>query len=103
MTSGRRPGPAFVRHPAALWRRTLDGVVVLPPEGDEPLHVSGPGHAIWQLLAEPATLDELTADVAALFRCPAADVRGDVERVLRSFVEAGAALPSNAAADFRPR
>lgn len=86
-------GPRFVRHPGTLWRRTLDGVVVLAPDSETPLRITGAGHALWMLLAEPATVEELVGDLASVYGRTAAEVGADVERVLRQLSEAGAAGP----------
>ncbi len=47
------PGPRWHRHPRALWRRSSDRIIVLPPDQAEPLLLEGTGAVIWELLAEP--------------------------------------------------
>jgi hypothetical protein len=50
----------YVRDPHVLWRPTLDAVLVLPPNADTAELVTAPGPALWSLLLEPRTVDELT-------------------------------------------
>jgi homoserine kinase len=50
----------FVRDSHALSRRTLDAVVVLPPDREEAIVVSGAGPTVWALTRDPLTLEELT-------------------------------------------
>lgn len=50
----------FARHPRALWRVTLDAVVVLPPGAEAAVVVAGVGPAVWASTRDPRTLDELT-------------------------------------------
>jgi hypothetical protein len=83
-------GTRVVRAPGALWRRVLDGVLVLAPGQDEPLLITPPGDVVWQLLADPITVDELTEELAELYETPAATVRADLEPVLAVLGESGA-------------
>jgi hypothetical protein len=56
------------RADAVLWRRTLVGVVVLPPRASEPLFLSGPAAAVWARLGRPITREELHVEVTRAFR-----------------------------------
>jgi hypothetical protein len=76
----------FVRDPHVLWRRTLDAVLVLPPNADTAELVTDPGPTLWFLLAEPRTIDELTDLVAAPNGASGDTVRDVVTRL----VECGA-------------
>lgn len=80
----------LVRAPGALWRRLLDGVLVLAPDQDEPLHITAPGDVVWELLAEPITVDELIEELAELYGTPAGTVSADLEPLLATLRESGA-------------
>ena len=66
------------RDPAARWRRCVDGVVVMAGDADEPVFLKAPGDAIWQLLQEPRTIDELVDELAAEFAGDRASIADDV-------------------------
>ncbi len=44
---------------------------------------------VWEVLAEPASLDELVEDLAAVFDQPASAVREEVSELLASMLSAG--------------
>jgi hypothetical protein len=73
MTSSPRPlGPTddttrWTRSQRALFRRVPDGVLVLLLPDGEPELVTGPGGLLWDLLAVPTTLAELTTQLAARY------------------------------------
>ena len=82
-----RPGPAgdptrWIRSDRTLFRRMPDGVVVLVLPDGEPELVTGPGGLLWDLLAAPRTLDELTDELAARYDHDPAVVRRDIEPTL---------------------
>ena len=76
------------RNPAALWRRSLDGVVLLAPAADEPVVLRGGGPAVWDRLGAPITLDAL---VFKLSGAHGAD-EDEVGRDVRSLIDLLAAL-----------
>jgi hypothetical protein len=51
--------PRWERHPRALWRRSSDRVIVLPPDQSDLLLVEGTGAVIWELLEHPTGEHEL--------------------------------------------
>ena len=55
----------YVRDPHVLWRQTLDAVLVLSPRADSAELFTDPGPALWSLLLEPRTVEELESLVAA--------------------------------------
>ena len=71
-----------------LWR-TAPGFLALCHVDGTSLAVGGPGADVWELLAVPATLDGITAELATRYAAPKATVRGDVERFLAALIEAG--------------
>jgi hypothetical protein len=81
---------AWRRRAAVLWRRTLNAVVLLPVEGGEVLTLVGTGTEIWELLAEPRTLESLVAVLADAHAADPAVVSADVAPVLDRLVEVGA-------------
>lgn len=50
---GEPSAPRWSRQPRALWRRSSDRIIVLPPEQAEPLLLEGTGTLIWELLEHP--------------------------------------------------
>ena len=53
------PNPRWHRHPRALWRRSSDRVIVLPPGQSDLLLLEGTGAVIWELLEDPTDEHEL--------------------------------------------
>jgi hypothetical protein len=81
---------AWYRAERVLWRRTLDGVVVLPADGSEPVALHGPAAGIWELLARPMTEADLVATLATTYRVHEDDVAGDIGGALDVLLELGA-------------
>ncbi len=78
----------YVRDPHVLWRRTLDAVLVLPPDAETAELVTDAGPALWSLLLEPRTVDELTGLLEA-----SNGAAGDtVLEIVTRLVECGAVL-----------
>ena len=67
-----------MRHPAARWRRCVDGIVAMAPDAREPVFLPAPGDAIWILLATPRTIDELVDELAAKYEAGQAIIADDV-------------------------
>ena len=93
-TAHRLPAEATVRwcrSARVVWRRTLDGVIVLPIlEAAEPIALRGSAADIWDLLAEPMTSEDLVAVLAATHGVSAMSVAVDVDGALVSLSELGA-------------
>ncbi|MFO7777285.1 MAG: PqqD family protein [Nitriliruptoraceae bacterium] len=51
--------PRWHRHPRALWRRSSDRVIVLPPGQSDLLLLEGTGTLIWELLEQPTSEHDL--------------------------------------------
>ena len=75
--------------PAARWRRCLDGVVVMAGDADEPVLLKAPGDAIWQLLQEPRTVEELIDELATEFAGDRASIADDVAAFVADLQRAG--------------
>jgi hypothetical protein len=78
------------RNPQSLWRRTLDGVLVLGPDMSEPLEISAPGDHIWTLLETPMTIADLVTSLEAHFDVAAGTVRTDIEPMVIALQKCGA-------------
>lgn len=73
----------WVRRDDVLWRVAGDQLVLLPPGDQDAVTVSGPGVAIWELLAEPSELDDLVAALTARYAEQPARIAADLRRLLR--------------------
>jgi hypothetical protein len=82
--------PVWRRRGDVLWRRSLDAVILLPVGVEEPLTLPGPGAAVWDLLAEPATVAELVAILADAYDEDSAVVEHDVRALLGDLEGLGA-------------
>lgn len=72
-----------------LHRRVADGAIVLLLPDGEPELVTGPGGALWDLLATSQSLDELTAELAARYDHDPGIVRVDIARTLNGLLDRG--------------
>ena len=61
------PADVWRRREDVLWRRSLDAVILLPADVDEPVTLPGTGASVWDLLAEPATVAELVATLSEAY------------------------------------
>jgi hypothetical protein len=78
------------RRPDVLWRRSLQAVVLLPAGADETYTMGGTGTALWELLAEWRTVDDLVAVLAEAFGAEPRLVREDLIPILDELTERGA-------------
>jgi hypothetical protein len=78
------------RRPDVLWRRSLDAVVLLPPDADDVVTVAGTGPAVWEMLADWRTKDDLVATLSAAFDASEAEVEADLEPLLAQLTALGA-------------
>jgi hypothetical protein len=79
----------WCRRPDVLTRRSLDALLLLPVEGDDLVTLARTGPEVWDLLAEPRTLDELAAVLAERYGAAEAVVAADVQPILDALVEGG--------------
>jgi hypothetical protein len=82
-------GPRVRRREDVLWRRSLDAVLLLPAGATEPVTLVGSGPAVWELLAEPASVAELAQDLAARYATDTGTVEGDLVSLLDRLRELG--------------
>jgi hypothetical protein len=79
----RREGTArWHRRPDVLWRRSLDGVVLLPTDAEEPVVLSSTGPAVWDLLASPITTDDLVDRLTESYAADRSAIETDVLTLL---------------------
>jgi hypothetical protein len=83
----------LVRSPKVLWRRTLRGVV-LRPVGRSAFMLDGSGWLVWEVLARPATLEELSEQLAARTGGEAKTIAADVQPVLHQLAGLEAVVAS---------
>lgn len=79
----------LVRSPDAVWHRTSRRVLVSPGSGGPTFELHGIHVLVWEALAEPVALDELVADLAAVFDQPEAAVWARVGPMVDDLVGAG--------------
>jgi hypothetical protein len=77
------------RRPDVLWRRSLDAVILLAEDAEEPVNLVGTGPDVWELLAEPRTLDALVAVLVTMYAGDEDVVRSDVAVALDALVASG--------------
>lgn len=83
-------GERFRRRPGVLWRRSLDAVVLLPPDAAETYTMGGTGPVLWELLADWHTTEDLVTRLAELFDAQPDVVAADVAPVLADLQALGA-------------
>ena len=72
----------LTRNPEAL-AQDLDGeVLLLVPPHHEVLHLNSTASALWRLLAEPRSLDDVVGLLAEAYGAPVPLVRVDIEALL---------------------
>lgn len=64
MTTG---ADSFVREESVLWRRVAGGVLLLPPDSDELMLLSGSGGEIWHALERPQSMTSLAGALSARY------------------------------------
>ena len=73
----------WIRHEKTLWRTTPGGAaVVLGATDGAPRSLTGSGAALWLLLDEPRTLEELSQKIAPQFGVEVDKVRAAIEPVI---------------------
>jgi hypothetical protein len=73
----------FLRSPAVPHRIVGTDVIVAPPDEPDVLLLSGTGSAVWLLLEEPRTVDELVGELAEQFAASPSEIR----QAVAGFVE----------------
>ena len=84
----------LVRRAELSITRVEDDVFIVVPETEEIFHLNSLGRALWDLLAEPVSADELTAAVTDAFPAePRERIAADVHAFLERLVAKGLAIP----------
>jgi hypothetical protein len=83
-------GVRWRRAETTLWRRTLDGVVVLPSDAPAPLVLRGPAARIWELLVHPLTIPELLDAIAAIYAVEGDAVSDEIDWSVSRLAAVGA-------------
>lgn len=78
------------RRPEVGWRASLEGLVLLPPGGGDPVTVAGSATAVWDLLAAPTTRADLAARLARTYDADPDVVAADLGPLLARLDELGA-------------
>lgn len=82
--------PKLRRAQGVVWRRTMDGVVVLPAGAVEPIALLGPAANMWEMLAEPLTATELVAALADHYGVEPDHVTNEIRATLDGLLRRGA-------------
>jgi len=78
----------YVRASDALWRQTPGTVLVRLPDGRGST-LRGTGVTLWEELAQPRTIEELTDKLSSLFDDPDRAIQHDVREVMRTLIADG--------------
>lgn len=78
------------RNPSVLWRRCLDGVLILVENDAAPTLLGPPGDVIWDHLEDPTLVDDLVDALAAQFAGDRDQIKADVIAYLGQLAAQGA-------------
>ncbi len=78
----------WVRCPAVVWRAAPGWLVVADPDG-RIVRAEGPAPEIWDLLAEPSTVDAMAEELADRYGTTPDVVRPDVARFVADLADRG--------------
>lgn len=81
------------RSPLALWRRTTDGVVLLPPTSSTPIGLRGSGALLWDIFDEPSSLLEAAELLHEVVGVGVDDLLEDIAPAVRELVTGGVLVP----------
>ena len=81
------PELKFRQSTDVVWRRSLDGVLLLLRRGRAPITLSGSGLDLWQLLEEPQSLNTAAGLLAERFDLDAGEVAAAIGPVLDELVK----------------
>lgn len=81
-TPDSRAAPVWRRRSDVVWRRSLDAVILFPPGADDAMTLTDPGAVVWDLLEQPATLDELVDTLVQLYAGDRSTIEHDLRELL---------------------
>jgi hypothetical protein len=84
-----REGTLLLRSSHVLSRSFADETLVAAPDGGEVDRFTASAAAVWDLLEEPRSFDDLIAIVGATYGAPAEIVAGDLEPFVRELIDRG--------------
>jgi hypothetical protein len=87
---GKDASSRLCRSEGVVWRRTMEGVVVLPAHAAEPIALLGPAANMWEMLAEPLTAAELIAALAEHYGVEPDRVTNEIRATLDGLLRRGA-------------
>lgn len=79
----------YRRASSVVWRKSHDAVLVRPVVQAEIVALSGTAEAMWELLVDRMTIDELSSKLAQTYAAPAAQIRDDIAPMLDDLVARG--------------
>jgi PqqD family protein of HPr-rel-A system len=79
----------FKRDPGLPYQKLDEETIVVDPRSREVHLLNETAARIWELLASPCSLDELTAALDEEYEAPVAELRAGVEEVLGGFRDKG--------------
>jgi hypothetical protein len=79
----------YARAEDVLWRRAAGGIMLLPLADPEIFELRGSGVYLWEALAEPTTLTEISRRLAERFDTTVEVVASDVENTLVELLRRG--------------
>jgi hypothetical protein len=77
------------RNKTVLWRRAVDGILLLSPGNSVPAVLDASGAAVWDLLEEPRTTESLILALAARYVVTPSRIAEDVVPFLDELVASG--------------
>ena len=86
------PERKYVRSPTALWRRTIDRLILLPADHQECLILGGTALPMWDCFTEPCSLQEAATKLAAAFEVEENMVAADIAPLGERLIAAGALM-----------
>lgn len=84
------PARSYRRAPDALWRDSVRGLIVLAGTAEHPVLISGSGSVLWELLAAPSSVSELSQAVSDRWGIPLQSAHHAVTTVLEELTSLGA-------------
>jgi hypothetical protein len=80
----------WVRASDVVWRASLDRVIVSPPGSQRVLTLTGTATELWFALAEPTTLNALSAAMTEIYSSTSDNITADLTTSLHELAERGA-------------
>ena len=82
----------WVRARGAVWRASLDRVIVSAPGSQRLITLTGAAAEVWFALAEPVTVDALSAALEEIYSDTSDTISADLRSSLHELTDQGAVL-----------